>query len=99
MSAVLLQSHELLRAEGLVVGLRCGLDEILEVRSKKEVAQVDELAVVLVLNIDHSPAVLTAANLLAVDNDVLLGSHNGKWNKALSIKSVPEQPSDLVTFP
>jgi hypothetical protein len=49
-SRALLESKQLLGAEGLVVDLGGGLDEILEVGAKEEVAEVDELAVVLVLD-------------------------------------------------
>lgn len=73
----------MLGTESLVVDLGCRLDEILEVGPEQEVSQVDELAVVLVLNIDHTPPVLAAADLLAVDNDRLLGTDNGEGNKVL----------------
>lgn len=51
--------------------------------SEEEVAQIDKFAVVLVLNVNDAPSVLTAAHLLAVDNDRLLRSNNSKGNKAL----------------
>ena len=51
--------------------------------AEEEVAQVDEFAVSLVLNIDNTPAVLAAANLLAIDNDGLLRANNGERDKAL----------------
>lgn len=59
------------------------LDQILEMGSKQEVSQVNKFAVGLVLHVDDAPSVLTSANLLAIDNDVLLGTDDGKWNKAL----------------
>src|SRR3546814_4466553 len=43
--AALLEGEQLLGTEGLVVDLGRGLDEILEMGSEKEVAQVDEFAV------------------------------------------------------
>lgn len=46
----LLQSQQLLGAEGLVVNLCGGFDEVLQVRAGEEVAEVDEFAVVLVLD-------------------------------------------------
>ena len=67
--AALLQGEQLLGTEGLVVDLRRGLDEILEVRSEEEVSQVDKFAVGFVLNIDNTPPVLAATNLLAVHDD------------------------------
>lgn len=75
-SAALLQSQKLLGTEGLVVNLASGFHQILEVGAGEEVAQVHELAVVLILDIDHTPAVLAAANLLAIDNNGLLTADN-----------------------
>lgn len=48
--AGLLEREKLLGPEGFVVDLRGGFDEVLEVGAGKEVAEVDEFAVVLVLN-------------------------------------------------
>ena len=42
----------------------------------EEVAEVDELAVPLVLDVDDAPAVLAAADGLAVDDDRALGADN-----------------------
>lgn len=81
--AALLQRKQLLGAECLVVDLGGGLDKVLEVGSEQKVSQVDEFAVVLILNVDDAPAVLTTADLLAVDNDVLLRANNRKRNQAL----------------
>lgn len=80
---VLLEGEKLLSAEGLVVDLRCGLDEILEMGAEKEVAEVDEFAMVLVLDVDDAPAVLATPNLLAVDDDGLLRSNDGEGDEAL----------------
>ena len=49
-SAALLQGEKLLSTEALVVNLRCRLDQVLEMRAGKEVAEVDEFAVVLILD-------------------------------------------------
>jgi hypothetical protein len=49
----------------------------------EEVAEVDELAVSLVLDVDHAPAVLAAANLLAVDDDGLFTADNGEGDDLL----------------
>lgn len=81
--AALLQGQKLLGAEGLVVDLRRRLDEILQVRPQQEIPQVDELAVVLVLDVDDTPPVLAAADLLAVDDDGLLGADNSKGDEVL----------------
>lgn len=50
---------------------------------EQEVPQVDELAVVLVLNVDNAPSVLATTDLLAVDNDVLLGADDSEGNEVL----------------
>lgn len=81
--AALLQCQKLLGTEGLVVGLGCRLDEVLQVCTEQEVPKVDEFAVALILDIDHAPTVLAASDLLAVHNDVLLGTDDGKGNKVL----------------
>jgi hypothetical protein len=51
------------------VDLRCGLDQILKMGAGKEVSKVDEFAMVLILNIDNSPSVLTTTDLLATNDD------------------------------
>ena len=82
-STTLLEGQQLLGAEGLVVDLRGSLDEILQVGSEEEVSEVDEFTVVLVFDIDDTPAVLATANLLAIDDDGLFGANNGKGDKTL----------------
>lgn len=51
-SGALLERKQLLGTEGFVVDLGSGFDEVLEVGASKEVAQIDELAVVLILDFD-----------------------------------------------
>lgn len=58
--------------------LGCGLDEILQVSSQEEVAEIDEFAVPLVLDVDDAPSVLASADGLAVNDDVALGAHDGE---------------------
>lgn len=48
--AALLERQQLLSTEALVVDLRCCFDQVLEVGSGEEIAEVDELAVGLVLD-------------------------------------------------
>jgi hypothetical protein len=86
-SAALLQGQELLGTEGLVVDLAGGLNQVLQVGAGKEIAQVNKLAVVLIFDIDNTPAVLTAANLLAVHDDGLLTADNGERNDILDLMS------------
>lgn len=85
--AAFLQSQKLLGTEGLVVNLASGFHQILQVGASEEVAQVDELAVVLILDVDHTPAVLTTANLLAIDNNGLLTADNRERNNVLYWRS------------
>ena len=54
--------------------LRGRLDQILQVGAGEEVAQVDEFAVALVFDVDGAPAVLAAADKLAVNVDVAFGA-------------------------
>ena len=49
-SAGLFECKQLLRAERFVVDLRCSLDQVLEMGTSEEVAEVDEFAMVLILN-------------------------------------------------
>lgn len=49
----------------LVVDLACGFDEVLKVGTCKEVTQVHEFAVPLILDIDGAPAVLAGGNVAA----------------------------------
>ena len=63
--------------------LRCRLDEVLEVGAEQEVSEVDEFAVVLVLDVDDAPPVLASTNLLAVDNDRLLGANDSEGDQVL----------------
>jgi len=72
------------------VDLRRRLDEILEVGAEEEVSEIDKFAVVLILNVDHAPSVLATTNLLAVDNDRLLGTDDGERNQVLSLVSACE---------
>lgn len=81
--AVLLQCHQLLRAEGLVVDLGRRLDEVLQVCPCEEIAEEDKFAVVLVLDVDDAPAILTASDLAAGDDDGLLGSDDRKGDNVL----------------
>jgi hypothetical protein len=78
-----LQSQQLLGTESLVVDLARGFNEILKVGTCKEVAEIHKLAVVLVFDVDDSPTILSASNLLSVHNDVLFTSNNGKGNDIL----------------
>jgi hypothetical protein len=82
-STALLQGQQLLGTEGLVVDLAGGLDQVLQVGAGQEVAQVDKFTVVFVLDVDDTPAVLAAANLLAVDNNSLLTTDNRERNDVL----------------
>lgn len=51
--------------------------------ASQEVSEVDKFAVVLVLHIDDAPSVLSAADLLAIDNDRLLATDNSKGDDVL----------------
>lgn len=80
----LLKCKQLLGTESLVVDLGRCFNQILEVGTGKEISEVDEFAVVLILDVDDSPSVLTSTNLLASNNDRLLRSDNGEGNDVLN---------------
>jgi hypothetical protein len=83
----LLQGEELLSAEALIMDLRCRLNEVLEVGASEEVAEVDEFAVVLILDCEVSVTWLRSVvgKLLTIDDtpavltatDLLSTDHNG----------------------
>lgn len=60
-----------------------GFDEVLEMRAEQEVAERDKLAVSLILDVDDAPTVLAAADLLAADDDGLLGADDGEGDDVL----------------
>ena len=67
--AALLECQKLLGAECLVMDLRCRLNQVLEMGAGEEVSEVDEFAVVLILNVDNSPSVLASTDLLASNDN------------------------------
>ena len=79
----LLKCQQLLGTEGLVVDLGGCFDQVLKVCARKEVSEIDKFAVVLILNVDNSPSILTAADLLASNNDRLLGSNDCEGDDVL----------------
>lgn len=93
--AALLQCQELLGTEGLVVSLGCGLDEVLQVRPEQEVPQVDKLAVVLILDVNDAPSVLATPDLLAIDDDVLLGADDSEGNEVLESQVSKCKPESI----
>lgn len=79
----LLERKQLLGTERFVVDLGCRLDQVLKVGAGQEVAEVDKFAVLLILDIDGSPAVLATADSLAIDVDVALAADDGEWDDRL----------------
>ena len=59
------------------------LDEVLEVCASKEVAEIDEFAVILVFDVDYAPAILSASDLSAGDDDRLFGADDGEGDNVL----------------
>lgn len=86
--AALLQSQKLLGTEGFIVDLAGGFDQVLQMGAGQEVSQVDELAVVLVFDVNDTPAVLSTADLLATDNDVLLATDDSERNDVLCAQTL-----------
>lgn len=82
-SAAFLECEQLLSAECLIMNLWRGFDKILKMCSGEEVAKVDELAMVLILHIDHTPSILSSTDLLASNNDRFLRSYNSERNDVL----------------
>lgn len=63
--------------------LRSCFDEILQVSTSQEIAQVYKFAVVLILNVNDSPSVLAAADLLSGNDDGFLGADDSEGNNVL----------------
>ena len=95
----LLQREQLLRPERLVVDLRRRLNQILQVRPRQKVAQVHKLAVILVLHVHHSPAVLPSTHRLALNDHTPLRSNHCKRNNALQEKTKAQFTSKHPSSP
>ena len=61
------------------------LDQVLQVGARQEVPQVDEFAMVLILDIDDAPSVLTAADRAPSHDDVLLRADDGKGDEVFHL--------------
>lgn len=82
-SAALLQGQKLFRTESLVVNLACCFNQVLEVSAGEKVSQINKFAVGFVFHIDDTPAVLSAANLLTINDNSFLTANDGEWNNVL----------------
>ena len=78
--------------------LRCRFDQILKMGTGEEVSEVDEFAVVLILNVDDSPSVLASTHLLASNNDRLLRSNNSKGDDVLNTILVESMQCSCTTY-
>lgn len=65
------------------MNLACCFDQVLEVGASEKVSQINKFAVGFVFHIDHTPAVLPAANLLTINNNSFLTADDGEWNNVL----------------
>lgn len=63
--------------------LRSTLNKVLQMRAGEKVTQIDELAVFWVFYVDDAPSILAAADLMAVDSNVLLRPNNRKRDETL----------------
>ena len=83
--AAFLEREQLLGAEGLVVDVGGGVDQVVRVGAQQHVTQVEELAVVRVLDVHHARAVLTATNQLAVHLHGALRADHGEGQHGLDL--------------
>ena len=65
------------------MNLAGSLNKVLQVSAGEEIAKVDEFAVILVFDVNHTPAVLTATDLLSANNDRFLATNNSEWDNIL----------------
>jgi len=62
------------------VNLGRGLDQILQVRPRKEIAQRHELAVRLILNVHHTPTISPCAHGFTTNYHFPFGTNHGEWD-------------------
>jgi len=87
----------LLCAVGLVVVLLCGVDQVEHVGADQYSAQLLEVAVLLVLDLGHTPGVLSTLDAATVgSSDILLGTDDGERHGSDEGLSVSE--GGLVIF-
>jgi hypothetical protein len=65
------------------VDLAGRLDQVLQVRLGEEVAEVNEFAVILILDVDDAPLVLSAADGTPIDVERLVAANDGKGDEVL----------------
>lgn len=76
----LFDSHQLLCPECLIVDHGSCFDQILKMSSSQKVTKMNEFTMLRILNINGSPACLSTAHSLSINNNVAFGTNNGKWN-------------------
>lgn len=52
-------------------------------KPSKKIAEVNEFAMIFILDVDHTPTILPSANRFALDNDVPLRPYDGERNNIL----------------
>lgn len=75
----LFESKELFRPESFIVHLCSGFNEILQVSSRKEVSQVNKLAMSFILDVDNPPPVLPSTHGFAINDDTSFRANDGEW--------------------
>lgn len=55
-------------------------DQILQMRARQEITQVDELAMTFIFDVDDTTTGLATADLLAVDEDVFVRPNDREWD-------------------
>lgn len=84
--AILLQRHQLLRPECLIMDLARRLNQILQMRASQEIPQRDKFAMVLILDVNYAPTVLSTADLTAVDDNGVLAADDGEGNEVFNVR-------------
>ena len=59
------------------------LDKVLEMSACEEVSKVNKFTMVLILDVDNAPLVLSAPDLLAIDDDRLLTANDSEGDDVL----------------
>ena len=78
--------EQLLRSPVLVENIVGVLPELLHVRTDEHLAELDEVAVLLIVHLDNTPRVFATANLTAVGClHELVGTYNSEWDLACDL--------------
>ena len=75
--------QQLFSTESFIMNLCCGFNQVLQMSSRQKVAQMNKLAMILILHVDHTPSCLSSTYCLAIHNHVTLRANNCERDQIL----------------